>query len=77
MNDATAIQGSRARDMIGIGYILLSGIGVACPPTTARLAYESGSDAYTVAFARGVPATLILAALVAGSIVMFERRARI
>jgi drug/metabolite transporter (DMT)-like permease len=54
----------RARDWIGIGYILLSGIGVACLPTTARLAYESGSDAYTVAFARGVLATLILAALV-------------
>lgn len=54
----------RSRDLIGIGYILLSGIGVACLPTTARLAYESGSDAYTVAFARGVLATLILAALV-------------
>jgi drug/metabolite transporter (DMT)-like permease len=52
------------RDWVGIGYILLSGIGVACLPTTARLAYESGSDAYTVAFARGVLATLILAALV-------------
>jgi len=52
------------RNWIGIGYILLSGIGVACLPTTARLAYESGSDPYTVAFARGVLATLILAALV-------------
>jgi drug/metabolite transporter (DMT)-like permease len=53
-----------SRELLGIGYILLSGIGVACLPTTARLAYESGSDAYTVAFARGVLATLILAALV-------------
>ncbi|MGD2171430.1 MAG: DMT family transporter [Gammaproteobacteria bacterium] len=52
------------RELIGIGYILLSGIGVACLPTTARLAYESGSDAYTVAFVRGVLATMILAALV-------------
>ena len=53
-----------SRNLIGIGYILLSGIGVACLPTTARLAYESGSDAYTVAFARGVLATSILAVLV-------------
>ena len=61
-NTANNIPGARA--WIGIGYVLLSGIGVACLPTTARLAYESGSDAYTVAFARGVLATLILAALV-------------
>lgn len=54
----------RPRDLVGIGYVLLSGVGVACLPTTARLAYESGSDAYTVAFARGVLATLILVALV-------------
>ena len=63
MTDDTANNLPRSRDLIGIGYILLSGIGVACLPTTARLAYESGSDAYTVAFARGVLATLILAAL--------------
>ena len=55
---------SRSHTWIGIGYVLLSGIGVACLPTTARLAYESGSDAYSVAFARGVLATLILCALV-------------
>lgn len=64
MTDNPANNIPRAREWIGIGYILLSGIGVACLPTTARLAYESGSDAYTVAFARGVLATLILAALV-------------
>ena len=64
MTDESANRPTHSRNLIGIGYILLSGIGVACLPTTARLAYESGSDAYTVAFARGVLATLILAALV-------------
>ena len=64
MTEQTETRPPRARELIGIGYILLSGIGVACLPTTARLAYQSGSDAYTVAFARGLLATLILAALV-------------
>lgn len=64
MTDNPAKIIPRSRDLIGIGYVLLSGVGVACLPTTARLAYESGSDAFTVAFARGVLATLILAALV-------------
>ena len=65
MTDDPAKITPRPRELLGVGYLLLSGIGVAFLPTTARLAYESGSDAYTVAFARGVLATLILAALVA------------
>jgi drug/metabolite transporter (DMT)-like permease len=64
LSDISANIDPPSREWIGIGFILLSGIGVACLPTTARLAYESGSDAWTVAFARGILATLILAALV-------------
>jgi drug/metabolite transporter (DMT)-like permease len=44
----------------GVGFALLSGIGVVIMPTTARLAYDSGSDTMTVAFSRGVVATIIL-----------------
>ena len=57
-----------SRDTIGIAYILLSGTGVVFLPTTAKLAYESGSDVLTVAFTRGVFASLLLtlAALLVG-----------
>lgn len=40
--------------------MLLSGAGVAFLPTTAKLAYQSGSDVLTVAFVRGIIAGLIL-----------------
>jgi drug/metabolite transporter (DMT)-like permease len=49
-----------SRDARGIIYMLLSGTGVVFLPTTAKLAYESGSDALTVAFSRGIIAVLIL-----------------
>ena len=49
-----------SQQTIGIGYTLLSGVGVVILPTTAKLAYNSGSDTITVAFSRGVVATLIL-----------------
>jgi len=57
-----------SRDTIGIVYLLLSGTGVVFLPTTAKLAYESGSDVLTVAFTRGVFASLLLtiAALLVG-----------
>jgi len=45
---------------MGVAFILLSGIGVIFLPTTAKLAYENGSNLITVAFARGVIATLVL-----------------
>ena len=49
-----------SRDTIGIAHLLLSGTGVVLLPTTARLAYASGSDVLTVAFTRGVFASLLL-----------------
>ena len=44
----------------GVGFALLSGLGVIVMPTTARLAYENGSDTMTVALVRGLVATTIL-----------------
>jgi len=49
-----------SRDSIGIAFVLLSGVGVVFLPTTAKLAYQSGSDVFTVAFVRGVIAGAIL-----------------
>ncbi len=49
-----------SRNTIGVAFILLSGVGVIFLPTTAKLAYEAGSNLITVAFARGVIATLVL-----------------
>ncbi len=46
--------------MAGIGYLLLSGLGVVFLPTTAKLAYEADSNVMTVAFARGIVSTLLL-----------------
>ena len=43
---------------------MLSGMGVVFLPITAKLALESGSDVYTVAFIRGIIATIILFAIV-------------
>ncbi len=50
--------------MVGIGYLLLSGLGVVFLPTTAKLAYEADSNVMTVAFARGIVSTLLLALVV-------------
>ena len=49
------------RDAAGIGLVLLSGLGVVFLPTTAKLAYLDGSNVFTVAFARGVIAIVLLA----------------
>jgi drug/metabolite transporter (DMT)-like permease len=49
-----------SRNTVGVAFTLLSGVGVIFLPTTAKLAYESGSNLITVAFARGVIATLLL-----------------
>ncbi len=55
-----------SRNTIGVAYTLLSGIGVIFLPTTAKLTYESGSNVITVAFFRGLIATLILLLVVLG-----------
>lgn len=44
----------------GYVYMALSATGVIFLPTTAKLALQSGSDVLSVAFARGIVATLIL-----------------
>ena len=49
-----------SRDALGIVYMLISGTGVVFLPTTAKLAYEAGSDVLTVAFSRGIIAVAIL-----------------
>lgn len=56
---ATTSQ-SMSSNTVGVAFTLLSGVGVIFLPTTAKLAYESGSNLITVAFARGVIATLLL-----------------
>ena len=48
------------RDAIGIGFVLLSGLGVVFLPTTAKLAYLDGSNVLTVAIARGLIAMVLL-----------------
>ncbi len=45
---------------LGYVYLALSATGVIFLPTTAKLALQSGSDVLSVAFARGIVATLIL-----------------
>lgn len=60
MTTSTAPAKLISRDALGIVYMLLSGTGVVFLPTTAKLAYESGSDVLTVAFSRGIIAVLIL-----------------
>ncbi|NKB76744.1 MAG: EamA family transporter [Gammaproteobacteria bacterium] len=51
---------STSKQSIGVAFTVLSGVGIAIMPTTARLAYESGSDTMTVAFSRGIVATTLL-----------------
>jgi drug/metabolite transporter (DMT)-like permease len=48
------------RDAVGVGFVLLSALGVVFLPTTAKYAYLDGSNFMTVAFARGVVAVLLL-----------------
>lgn len=60
MTTSTAPAKLISRDALGIVYMLLSGTGVVFLPTTAKLAYESGSDVLTVAFSRGIIAVVIL-----------------
>ena len=48
------------RTSMGYVYMALSATGVIFLPTTAKLALQGGSDVLSVAFARGIVATLIL-----------------
>ena len=47
-------------DAVGISFVLLSALGVVFLPATAKFAYLDGSNVWTVAFARGVVAALLL-----------------
>jgi drug/metabolite transporter (DMT)-like permease len=47
-------------DAIGIGFVLLSGLGVIFLPATARFAYLDGSNVLTVAFVRGLVGVALL-----------------
>ena len=49
-----------SKQTLGITFTIFSGIGVAVMPTSAKLAYESGSDMITVAVSRGIVATTVL-----------------
>lgn len=60
MSSQATTSNLMSRNTIGVSFILLSGVGVIFLPTTAKLAYEGGSNLITVAFARGVIATLVL-----------------
>ncbi len=51
---------------MGYVYMAFSATGVIFLPTTARFALQSGSDVLSVAFARGIVATLILFVVVLG-----------
>ncbi len=63
-------------DLPGYGFMLLSATGVVFLPTTAKFAFEAGSNVLTVAVARGLVATLILfaAALLVGRTLRLPRR---
>lgn len=50
---------------LGVGFVLLSGLGVVFLPTTAKFAYLDGSNVMTVAFARGIIAVALLALIAA------------
>ncbi len=54
-----------ARLPAGYVYMMLSATGVVFLPTTAKFALESGSNVLSVAFVRGLVATLILLAVAA------------
>jgi drug/metabolite transporter (DMT)-like permease len=50
---------------VGVGFVLLSGLGVVFLPTTAKFAYLDGSNVLTVAVARGLVAVTLLGLMVA------------
>lgn len=50
MNSQAAHPKLLARDTIGIAYLLLASSGTVLLPTTARLAFESGSDTFAPLF---------------------------
>ena len=60
LNTSAIASRPPSRQLVGIGYLLLSGLGVVFLPTTAKLAYEADSNVMTVAFARGIVSTLLL-----------------
>jgi drug/metabolite transporter (DMT)-like permease len=57
---------------VGVGFVLLSGLGVVFLPTTAKFAYLDGSNVLTVAVARGLVAVTLLGLVVAGMRLSFR-----
>ncbi len=53
LNNQATTSALMSRTSTGVAITLLSGVGVIFLPTTAKPAYESGSNLITVAFARG------------------------
>ena len=60
MTTNTCAEEQPPRDLIGVSFILLSGLGVVFLPATAKFAYLDGSNVLTVAFARGLMAIVLL-----------------
>ena len=66
--DLTAIANASKplqSNAVGVGFVLLSGLGVVFLPTTAKFAYLDGSNVLTVAVARGLVAVTLLGLVVA------------
>ncbi len=61
LNTPPSLTESKPRDAVGYLYMLASAFGVIFLPTTAKLALESGSNLFTVAFMRAIIAIVILA----------------
>jgi drug/metabolite transporter (DMT)-like permease len=55
------------RRWIGISLVLLSGMAIAVVPTSAKLAFDAGSNTLTVLAVRGLIGTALMAVLVAAS----------
>ena len=74
-NSTLTTQASAAqplqRDAIGVGFVLLSGLGVVFLPTTAKIAYLDGSNVLTVAFVRGVIGVVLLMLVGVAGVVAF------
>ncbi len=49
-----------SKQTLGVAFTVFSGIGIVIMPTTAKIAHESGSDVITIAFSRGIVATVLL-----------------
>ena len=53
LNSQATTSNLMSRTSTGVAFTLLCGVGVIFLPTTVKLAYESGNNLITVAFARG------------------------